>query len=93
MVTGEYFNCEISWWYRFNQCRCLGPLLLHCTFSDILLTSLTFLLRAETMKTQMREDVLLAVPAWPKCGNPDKRTARADTRGHLEGLLIWEGGG
>lgn len=42
------------------------------------------------MKTQVREDASLAVPAWPKYGHTDKRTARADTRGHLEGLLIWE---
>lgn len=41
------------------------------------------------MKTQMREDVSLAVPAWPKRGITDKR-ARANVRGHLGGLWIWE---
>lgn len=90
MVMGEYFNCEISWWYRLNQCRCVGLPLLHCTFCNILLTSLTFLLRAETTNTQMREHVSLAIPAWSKHDDTDKRTARTDTRGHLEGLLIWE---
>lgn len=76
-----------------NYCRCAGSPLPHCTFSNILLTSLNFLLRAETTKTQMRADVLLAVPAWPKCGNTDKRTAKTGMRGHLEGWLIWESWG
>lgn len=41
------------------------------------------------MKTQTREDVSLAVPAWPKRGITDER-ARANVRGRLGGLWIWE---
>lgn len=88
---GEYFNCEVLWSYRLISTTAgVQAHHYHTALSNILLTSLNFLLRAETTKTQMRADVLLAVPAWPKCGNTDKRTAKTGMRGHLEGWLIWE---
>lgn len=91
---GEYFNCEALWSYRLISTTAgVQAHHYHTALSNILLTSLNFLLRAETTKTQMRADVLLAVPAWPKCGNTDKRTAKTGMRGHLEGLLIWESWG